>query len=167
MNALPAHVAAMWRGSAAARKELEAVPSVIDGLRLRRIMHAGTGIDFQRPRRYFTGWYMDSTVAVQTAGRPKAMTRIIVSVAPYGDAEVPEATQDAPMWVHASMHHHHRVPTYDELSVLHTAVYGDGWAYTVFAPPDEHVNIHEHVLHLWGRLDGSRVLPNFGFAGTI
>jgi hypothetical protein len=37
----------------------------------------------------------------------------------------------------------------------------------VFAPPSEHVNIHDHALHLWGRLDGARVLPDFGRFGTI
>jgi hypothetical protein len=37
----------------------------------------------------------------------------------------------------------------------------------MFAPPAEHVNIHERALHLWGRVDGSPVMPNFGVYGTI
>jgi hypothetical protein len=53
------------------------------------------------------------------------------------------------------------VPDYADLKLLHTAVFADGWAYQVFAPPVKHVNIHEHVLHLFGRLDGSPVLPDF------
>jgi hypothetical protein len=46
-------------------------------------------------------------------------------------------------------------------------VFGHGWSYQVFAPPSQHVNIHEHALHLWGRVDGTNVLPSFGVLGTI
>jgi hypothetical protein len=31
----------------------------------------------------------------------------------------------------------------------------------VFAPPTDHVNIHEYALHLFGRLDGTPALPDF------
>jgi hypothetical protein len=71
------------------------------------------------------------------------------------------------VWVHASLAHRDRVPSYEELTKLKLAAFGSGWAYQVFAPPSEHVNIHDHALHLWGRLDGARVLPDFGRFGTI
>ena len=64
-------------------------------------------------------------------------------------------------WVHASIAHVGRMPTYADLKLLHRAVFGDGWAYQVFAPPADHVNLHEHALHLFGRLDGKPVLPDF------
>ncbi len=64
-------------------------------------------------------------------------------------------------WVHASIAHVDRMPTYDDLKLLHAAVFGDRWAYQVFAPPSDHVNIHEHALHLFGKLDGSPALPDF------
>lgn len=64
-------------------------------------------------------------------------------------------------WVHASMTRDNRVPTYDDLTTLHRAVWGDGYAYQVFAPPADHVNLHAHALHLWGRADGQPVLPDF------
>jgi hypothetical protein len=35
------------------------------------------------------------------------------------------------------------------------------YAYAVFPPADRYVNIHPHCLHLWARLDGSAVLPEF------
>lgn len=76
---------------------------------------------------------------------------MIVTCAPYGDTE----------WIHASMSLPDRVPTYQELKRLHRAVFGDGWSYQVFAPPNDHINLHEHCLHLWGRLDGKPVLPDF------
>lgn len=70
-------------------------------------------------------------------------------------------------WVHASMSRRDRVPSYDDLCALHRAVFGDGWAYQVFAPPTDHVNIHPNTLHLWGLVSGEPVLPNFGEMGTI
>ncbi|MFR9773143.1 hypothetical protein [Nocardia sp. SC052] len=71
-------------------------------------------------------------------------------------------------WIHASIAHYDQtMPSYDELALLHRAVFGRGWAYQIFAPPASHVNIHEYTLHLWGRVDGAAMLPDFGAAGTI
>ncbi|MCW2757013.1 MAG: hypothetical protein JWO46_759, partial [Nocardioidaceae bacterium] len=56
----------------------------------------------------------------------------------------------------------------DDLVYLHHAVWGStGWSYQVFAPAEDHVNIHSFALHLWGHLDGSPALPNFGYMGSI
>lgn len=76
--------------------------------------------------------------------------------------------EDGNEWVHASIAHKDRTPTYDELALLHKAVFqGKGWAYQVFAPDTDHVNIHPFALHLWGRLDGTNPIPNFGKNGSI
>ena len=64
-------------------------------------------------------------------------------------------------WIHASIAHADRMPTYAELKMLHAAVFGDRWAYQVFSPPTDHVNIHNFALHLWGRHDGKPALPDF------
>lgn len=65
-------------------------------------------------------------------------------------------------WVHASISFKETMPTYEDLVTLHKAVWkGKGWAYQVFAPDQDHVNIHPFALHLWGRLDGRPVLPDF------
>lgn len=64
-------------------------------------------------------------------------------------------------WVHASIAWGDHMPTYADLKLLHDAVFEGGWAYQVFAPPSDHVNIHEHALHLFGRLDGKPALPDF------
>lgn len=85
---------------------------------------------------------------------------IIVSRAPLPDDGDRE-------WVHASIAFDDRDPTYRELAALGQAVFREGWAYQVFAPSSEHVNIHEHALHLWGRDDGSPALPNFAPGGSI
>lgn len=70
-------------------------------------------------------------------------------------------------WVHASMSRPAGVPDYEDLTRLHQAVWPAGYAYQLFVPPSEHINIHPRVLHLWGRADGARVLPDFGKWGTI
>jgi hypothetical protein len=75
---------------------------------------------------------------------------------------------DGNEWVHASIARRDRMPSYDDLKLLHAAVFGEGWAYQVFAPPGDHVNIHQYALHLWGRLDGKPSLPDFtGGFGSI
>jgi hypothetical protein len=90
--------------------------------------------------------------------------KIIVSCAPANDP-----VSDCPVeWIHASISSPHHLPGYDDLTTLHFAVWGDaGHAYQAFVPPTEHVNLHPRALHLWGRADGPRVLPNFGFYGSI
>lgn len=70
-------------------------------------------------------------------------------------------------YIHASIAGHHGMPTYDDLKLLHAAVFNGGWAYQVFAPPADHINIHGRVLHLFGRVDGERMMPDFGRHGTI
>jgi len=83
---------------------------------------------------------------------------IVVSTAYYDGAE----------WTHASRTGPGRVPTYAEMVSLHHAVWGDeGYSYQVQAPAAQHVNFHEHALHLWGRADGRPVLPEFGRFGMI
>src|SRR5262245_21524487 len=78
------------------------------------------------------------------------------------------AYHDGAEWLHASIARPDHMPTYDDLVLLHQAVWrGHGWAYQVFAPTADHVNIHRYALHLWGRLDGKPILPNFGALGSI
>ena len=87
--------------------------------------------------------------------------RIMVSVDLDSDPDNP--------WIHASVAYQDswRMPSYADLKQMHAAVFGDGFAYQCFVPPDDHVNITSNVLHLWGRMDGANVLPDFGRFGTI
>lgn len=87
---------------------------------------------------------------------------VVVSATPGLDPEHP-ATE----WVHASISWDDRDPTYAELADLHKAVWRDGYAVQVFVPPRFHVNFHEHALHLWGRLDGKPIVPEFSLGGMI
>lgn len=70
--------------------------------------------------------------------------------------------------LHASVSRRGEMPTYADLVQLHYGAWGsEGWAYQVFAPQNDHVNIHMYALHLWGNPDGSPLLPNYGEGGSI
>jgi hypothetical protein len=83
---------------------------------------------------------------------------------------VTAAEHDGIEYIHASIAtaDGKTMPTYEDLVLLYRAVFGTaGYAYQVFAPASEHVNIHPTALHLWGRADGRPCLPEFGSMGTI
>lgn len=120
------------------------------GLEVRRRLGRN---DWAPPEQYGPdGWYFKRTDGSAT---------IIVSVADH--------EEDRVEWLHASMARPTFMPDYEDLVLLHHAVFGDGFAFQVFVPRSEHVNLHQFALHLWGRLDGKRPegIPDFGRFGTI
>jgi hypothetical protein len=123
--------------------------STVDGGALRQLMGRK---EWAAPQPFGPdGWYMD---------RRDGGARIIVTAGPIDDSG-----ED---WIHASISRPDQLPSYEDLKQLHRAVWrGTGWAYQVFAPTSHHVNIHEYALHLWGRPDGSAVLPEIGADGSI
>lgn len=134
-------------------------PCQIDALRLRRVM----GRDSWKVPEPFgpSGFRMHHQETYQDT--PLGSIIVTQDVAPNH-----QETGDLREWIHASMAFIHRPPSYDELTLLKRAVWRDkGTAYQVFAAADEHVNIHEYALHLWGHADGSPALPRFGALGTI
>jgi hypothetical protein len=78
---------------------------------------------------------------------------------------VTDAEFDGQEWRHASISRSDKMPTYDDLQLLHQTAFrndaGAGPAYQCFVPPADHVNIHPRCLHLWGRVDGVGALPDF------
>lgn len=121
------------------------VPTTLNGLGIRRKLGR---TNWSAPRRFGPdGWQFDHL---------DGTGRVIVSVAP-----APGSDAD---WIHASISWVDHMPTYDDLKLLHNAAFGDTrWAYQVFAPASDHVNIHKHALHLYGRLDGRPALPDFTY----
>lgn len=125
------------------------ITTSIDPLRLREVM--GRHLWFPPEPFGPDGWRMVAH------GR---LSSVIVTASDHPD--------DPREFLHASIAHTGWMPRYEELCQLHTAVWGEtGWAYQCFAPPADHVNIHEHALHLWGLLSGEPLLPNFGALGSI
>jgi hypothetical protein len=124
----------------------DAPPTSVDPLAVRRALGRAT---WQVPRPFGgVGWTLVSNDRTRS---------VIIS----------ESEFDGSTWIHASIAGRDEMPTYQDLADLHAAVFGDRYAYQVFAPPAEHVNIHAYALHLWGRLDGQHALPRFGIFGTI
>lgn len=123
------------------------MPTTINALRARKVL--GVKEWFQPVEYGPDGWCFGSQDYTRS---------IIVSCAWMDGAE----------WIHASISYsdHETMPTYDDLVLLHRTFF-PGYAYQVFAPPDQHVNIHETALHLFGRVDGKPVMPEFGGMGTI
>jgi hypothetical protein len=68
---------------------------------------------------------------------------------------------DNKMWIHASMSHPHRLPSYDELKYLKRHFVGTARkAIQVFPAESEHVNLHPNCLHLFSCIDEDP-LPDF------
>jgi hypothetical protein len=126
--------------------------SSIDGLAIRKRL----GREYWQAPAPFgeDGWSLDHKVL---------KGRIIVTASDFTSIGAPAGQE----WLHASISWADVMPGYDDMVMLHKAVWPAGYAYQVFAPPTQHVNIHSYALHLWGLADGSPILPEFGKFGTI
>jgi hypothetical protein len=69
--------------------------------------------------------------------------------------------KDGKLWLHVSLAHHKRMPSYDEIKLVKEHFIGkDKYAMLVFPPEDKFVNLHPFCLHLWHCIDG-HPLPEF------
>lgn len=77
--------------------------------------------------------------------------------------------QDGRAWLHLSMSHHERIPTWKEQRVMKEQFLGDREAYSILPPRARYVNIHNNVLHLFALLDETQsALPDFtGGSGSL
>jgi hypothetical protein len=75
--------------------------------------------------------------------------------------------RDSRRWLHVSVSHPDRLPTWDELAEVKSLFIGtERKAIQVLPPTEEHVNVHPTCLHLWACLDGDG-LPDFRKLGTL
>lgn len=76
---------------------------------------------------------------------------------------------DGSDWLHVSVAHEFRMPTYAEIAEVKRRFVGaDRKALQVFPPESAHVNLHPHCFHLWSRLDAPDGLPEFsGVVGGV
>lgn len=93
----------------------------------------------------------------------RSQLQVIVTESDAGDHG------DDRAWLHVSVAHKGRLPTYAELCRVKSIWFGDeGKAMMIFAPRDKHVNIHPNCLHLYGVISGSDPLPEFsGVIGGV
>jgi len=69
---------------------------------------------------------------------------------------------DGRAWLHLSLSHRTRIPTWGELGVAKEQFLGDREAYQILPPRKRYVNIHPFVLNLFALLDPeAAVLPDF------
>jgi hypothetical protein len=68
--------------------------------------------------------------------------------------------QDGREWVHFSMSHKERIPTWEEFTAAKDHFLGDVYAYQILPPKSKYVNINPKVLHLFHCLEGIP-LPDF------
>lgn len=76
---------------------------------------------------------------------------------------------DGRAWLHLSVSHAERIPTWGEMRVCKEQFLGDREAYSVMPPRARYVNLHNNVLHLFALLDEQQsALPDFtGGTGSL
>lgn len=80
---------------------------------------------------------------------------------------------DGEIWIHVSLCGRSGpkalyLPTYEDVKRVKQDFLGDAWAYQVFPDQRHYINQNPFVLHLWARMDGAAVLPDFTHGlGTI
>jgi len=72
---------------------------------------------------------------------------------------VPSPVDDIPLkvvastgmrWDHVSISREDRVPSWEEMEHVKRLFFRDTeWAIEYHVPPNDHINIHPHCLHLW------------------
>lgn len=80
-----------------------------------------------------------------------------------------EVEADGRAWLHLSVSHAQRIPTWGELRVAKEQFLGDREAYQVLPPRARYVNLRNNVLHLFALLDETQsALPDFtGGTGSL
>lgn len=85
----------------------------------------------------------------------------MMSVIVSGDTE-----RDGKRWIHLSIAHPTRLPTWEELVDAKEWILGrEAYAVQVIPPRERYVNQHPFCLHLWSCADG-HPLPDFTRGGT-
>lgn len=74
-----------------------------------------------------------------------------------------EVKSDGNEWIHVSCSAKSWTPTHEDMALVKREFIGDRYAYSVWPPESQYVNIHSHCLHLWARWtdDDGQVLPEF------
>lgn len=68
---------------------------------------------------------------------------------------------DGRAWLHMSVSHRARIPSWGELAIAKEAFLGDIEAIQILPPKARYVNVHPFCLNLYALLDGASVAPDF------
>lgn len=91
-----------------------------------------------------------------TGAKYRSKERNLVAIVSCGQE------RDGRWWMHLSVSHKNRTPTWQELAWCKEVFFGDREAYQVLPPKERYVNIHPNVLHLFALLEsGATALPDF------
>ncbi|HBE17065.1 MAG TPA: hypothetical protein DDW51_05500 [Cyanobacteria bacterium UBA11367] len=105
------------------------------------------------PRFLPPGWkkLQISNLSPVAFSGPKAL-KVLMSVSVEEDNE---------LWIHVSLSHRNRLPTYEEMKVVKSIFIGNEQdAIQIFPRLSNHVNIHPYCLHLWSCLNPNK-FPDF------
>lgn len=103
------------------------------------------------PRVVLDGWRLEQDYANAKIWRRADGLLVISEVAVY---------QTIP-WLHVSTSFSDRIPPHDDLRQVKALFVGDRLAVQVFPQEAEYVNDMPFVLHLWAKLVGERLTPDF------
>jgi hypothetical protein len=120
-------------------------PSARDMATIERWMNAVT------PRVLVAGWGLEQDYANAKVWRRADGLLVIAEVAVY---------QTIP-WLHVSTSFPDRIPAHEDLRAVKAQFVGDRLAVQVFPQEAEYVNDMPFVLHLWCKLVGERLTPDF------
>lgn len=122
----------------------------------------GRSVEWDAPRVLPSGWIERQRLADGASYQNAAMRlRVIISCSRESDGRA---------WLHLSVSHTLRIPTWGEFRVAKEVFLGDREAYQVMPPKARYVNLMPNVLHLFALLDESAptALPDFsGGTGSI
>ena len=109
--------------------------------------------DYLENRKIPPGWTIVEEIDEAIMWRKeKAKMTVMASVA---------REQDDRVWIHLSMSHDNRMPTYEELYYLKRHWGGDDYKCIMVLPSrDEHVSLHQYCMHLFRCVDEDP-LPDF------
>lgn len=110
------------------------------------------------PRILPAGWTILQRFGDGNAYRYRNGLKVLVSTAPF---------EDGREWMHISLSRNDRIPNYDDVKFVKNTFAEGRFAYQIFPPLSQNINIHEFCLHLWVPLTGELPLPNFGARGSI
>lgn len=107
---------------------------------------------------------------------PMAHSKVVQPIWLLGEPEDPihiqasvERKGDCLYWYHVSFKRQEdRTPSAEDVRRVREAMFRrSSVVVQVFPPRSEYVNLHAHVLHLWERLGGDRLIPDLREPGRV